>query len=151
MSHFSKQKWTEYVNHTVTDKENKELESHLYSCDLCLTLYLDILAEQETLPVLSNSQTFTDSVMNMVAEGKKEPQLKEEKKKMFYQSAGFHYLLAAAMTILLLFTGVFQSITNYVEIVQTPTFQKKQSTVTEGILNKTLGFVDSVQKNKGKK
>ena len=49
------------------------------------------------------------------------------------------------MTILLMTTGVFQSITKYAENVQSPDFQKKETSVTAGVVDKTFAWMDSLE------
>jgi hypothetical protein len=42
------------------------------------------------------------------------------------------------MTILLMTTGVFQSLTQYAENVQSPDFQKKETSMTAGFVDKAF-------------
>ena len=154
MKHYSEQEWMKYVENEL-DKDVREVyENHLYSCDQCLDIYLQAVAEVETeLPVITNEADFTDLVMAQISESKvpKIQDVKEIRKtsKRFYQAAIFHYSIAAAMTILLMSTGVFQSITKYTENVQNPSFQEKRTSMTEGIVDKTFAWMDSLEsKNK---
>lgn len=154
MKHYSYEEWMKYVENKLDKGVREVYENHLYSCDQCLDIYLEAVAESEPeLPMLSNEADFTDLVMGQIANTKspdiQKPQVKRKQSKRFYQSAAFHYTIAAAMTILLMMTGVFQSITQYAGDVQSPDFQKKESSVTEGIVDKTFGWLDSIEtKNK---
>jgi predicted anti-sigma-YlaC factor YlaD len=133
------------VNNEIDEKVREMYEDHLYSCDQCLELYLQAVAEfEDNLPVLSNEADFTDIVMSKVTI--KHDSIKKEKAAPFYQKTIFHYVIAAAMTILLMTTGVFQSITHYVETVQSPHVQEKSPSLTEGIMNKTFAWMDSIEK-----
>ncbi|MBY0122205.1 anti-sigma factor [Bacillus sp. S/N-304-OC-R1] len=151
MTHYSKEEWMKYVNNEMTQDVREEYENHLYTCDQCLTLYLDAVAEaEEDLPEIENESGFTDLIMAQIAESKP-PVLKAatEKKKRsrpFYQTAIFHYSIAAVMTILLMSTGVFQSITQYTVALQKPSFQEKRTSITEGIVDKTFAWMDSLEK-----
>ncbi|WP_174733588.1 hypothetical protein [Mesobacillus harenae] len=61
----------------------------------------------------------------------------------FYQSAAFHYILAAAMTLLFMFAGVFQSLTQYTGDIHVA--EKQESSITEGLVNKTFMLIDSLE------
>lgn len=154
MKHYSVQEWMKYVENEL-DKDAREVyENHLYSCDQCLDIYLQAVAEVEPeLPVITNEVNFTDLVMAQISESHvpKIQDVKEKRKtsKRFYHTAIFHYSIASAMTILLMSTGVFQSITKYTENVQDPSFQENRSSLTEGIVDKTFAWMDSFEeKNK---
>jgi hypothetical protein len=73
-------------------------------------------------------------------------------KKPFYQQAAFHYLLAAAATLLLTFSGVFQSLATYASAVEAPQYMKeKKPSVTEGVIDKTFAWMDSLEKKEANK
>ena len=159
MMHFSYDEWLCYVKDEISDKTREELESHLYSCEQCLEHYLQALSENESsLPVLTNESGFTDLVM---AEVSKQKEINEKPaavkqlvkfKKPFYQQAAFHYLIAAAATLLLTFSGVFQSLATYASAVEAPQHSKeKKLTVTEGVIDKTFAWMDSLEKKEANK
>lgn len=167
MNHVSYEYWKKYVNNECTASEREEYEEHLYSCDQCLELYLQAVAEQEAqFPCFSNDDHFTDQVMAQIAshnqtlienepifniEEKQTKKLltssKRKKAKPFYQKTGFHYLVAAAMTLLLMTTGVFQDLIQYVDSVQKP--EVKRASLTDELMNKTFAWKDAIEeKNK---
>lgn len=157
MKHYSYEEWMTYVKNEVDKETRVAFENHLYNCDQCLNSYLQAVAEVENdLPIIENEAEFTNLVMAQIAESKL-PSLKVKKErrktgKPFYQTAIFHYSVAAAMTILLMSTGVFQSITKYTESVQMPSIHQKELSVTEGLVNKTFAWMDSLdKKSKGAK
>ncbi|MFJ7727299.1 anti-sigma factor family protein [Neobacillus sp. NPDC097160] len=77
---------------------------------------------------------------------------KVSRKKRFYQQAVFHYLLAAAATIVLMFTGAFQSLATYAGNLESPRLvQEKKPSVTEGVINKTFAWMDSLEKKEADK
>lgn len=144
MTHYSLEQWQKYVDDDLDEKVREVYEEHLYSCDQCLEVYFQAVAEQESLlPVLTNEADFTNQIMAQIEESKPSIKAKIESKKVvpFYQKAIFHYTLAAAMTLLLMTTGVFQSITNYVETVQSSAQPK--SSKTEELVGKTFAWMDS--------
>ncbi|MDF2857465.1 MAG: hypothetical protein K0Q87_3316 [Neobacillus sp.] len=155
MKHFSYDEWLNYIKNDITENIREEFENHLYTCDQCLELYLQAIAEYEsTLPSLTNESTFTDLVMTEVSKqyskvGTLVP--KEKTKRPFYQQAGFHYFLAAAATLLLMFSGVFQSLATYASAVEAPTIQEKKPSVTEGVIDKTFAWMDSLDKKEANK
>jgi anti-sigma factor RsiW len=159
MKHFKYDEWLSYVKNDISDKAREELESHLYTCDQCLEHYLQAISEHESsLPVLSNEPGFTDLVMANVSEQKaaveKPASLKKTaaSKKPFYQQAAFHYLIAAAATLLLTFSGVFQSLATYASAVEAPKHMKeKRLSVTEGVIDKTFAWMDSLEKKEANK
>jgi anti-sigma factor RsiW len=151
MKHFNYDEWLEYVKNEISEKTREEFESHLYTCDQCLEHYLQALAVHESsLPVLSNESSFTDKVMDEVSKqtfyDKKPAAPKPKSKKPFYQQVAFHYFLAAAATLLLMFTGVFQSLATYASAVEAPQMKEKKPSVTEDVINKTFAWMDSLEK-----
>jgi hypothetical protein len=103
MKHFTYDQWLEYVKNDINEKLRKEFESHLYTCDQCLELYLKALEVHESsLPILTNQSGFTDLVIHEVSKQKvyteKPAAAKTSSKKPFYQQVVFHYFLAAAVT-----------------------------------------------------
>ncbi|MFL6563088.1 MAG: hypothetical protein ACJ8MO_44205, partial [Bacillus sp. (in: firmicutes)] len=127
MKHYTYDEWLQYVKDGINEKTKEELEDHLYTCDQCLNDYLMAMeANESSLPILSDVSSFTELVMAEVSKQKTAvpdtdrnlitmliapsvPDTKVKKKRL-YQHAVFHYLLAAAATILLTFSGVFQSL-----------------------------------------
>jgi len=165
MKHYSFEEWLQYVNDEVNENTKEELENHLYSCDQCLDQYLiAVEASESSLPILSDSSDFTDLVMAEVS--KQKPAVPDtignlntmsmvpsvpDTKKPFYQQAVFHYLLAAAATLLLTFSGVFQSLAAYANSIDKPQIQEKKPSVTEGVINKTFAWMDSLEKKEANK
>lgn len=165
MKHYSYDEWMQYVKDEIKDTDREQLENHLYTCDQCLEDYLQAITANETsLPVLSSENSFTDQVMAKVVPALVVPDTNNtnntnntinttsSRKKPFYQQAVFHYLLAAAATIVLMFSGAFQSLATYASSLETPQHvQEKKSSVTEGVINKTFAWMDSLEKKEADK
>jgi hypothetical protein len=174
MKHYTYDEWLRYVKDEITGKKSEELEEHLYTCDQCLETYLlAVTANESSLPILSNEAGFTDAIMAKVAKQNlmvpdtveelntmpivvsvpdtKQEERKSIKKKPIYQQAAFHYLLAAVATILLTFTGTFQSLAKYASVLETKQVQEKRPSMTEGLMNKTFAWVDSIEKKEANK
>lgn len=142
MTHYPFDEWQKYVRNELDDNTREQLETHLYTCDKCLDHYLQAVeANESSLPTLSNGNRFTDRVMIQITV----PDTKLQKKP-FYQQAAFHYLLAAAATLFLMFSGVFQSLARYANSIDSQQVQERRSSVTEGVMNKTFAWMDSLEK-----
>lgn len=140
MSHIDRATWTAYVRQTLSEPEQVSCEDHLYACDSCLQLYLEVVDIHENeLPIIQNEEMFTTMVMSQVS--KKQPPSTRFDQKLFV-----HYVLAAAATILLMLSGVFQSITSYVDTVQSPvTTGAREPSLTDHLMERTFSWVDSVE------
>lgn len=140
MNHISYEKWLLYVKGELDTTTIKQYDDHLYSCDQCLSVYLEAVgAMEQMLPVMSNENMFTDLVMQQI-----DGQKKKSQKQSFYQKAMFHYLVAAAMTIILMTSGVFSHLTNAVNDFEAN--KKKEPSVVAGLMNKSVSLIDKVEK-----
>ncbi|WP_141430394.1 hypothetical protein [Bacillus sp. 03113] len=145
MRHYSESDWTKYVNNELEEHVREAYEKHLYSCDQCLELYVRVIEQHEdSFPVIIDETDFANSIMEAISEQKI---IQKQKATPFYQKALFHYTLAAAMTLLLMMTGVFHSITEYAESIQLSEQNGEQSSMTDGIMNKTFAWMDSLETN----
>lgn len=152
MKHYRYDEWMQYVKNELDEQKREKLENHLYTCDQCLDDYLQAMSEHESsLPILSNESSFTDLVMAEVSKQKRVVTKKPAAKKAIYQKAIFHYLLAAAATILLMATGAFQSLAAYANVLQKPPIQERKPTVTDSVINKTFAWMDSLDKKEADK
>jgi hypothetical protein len=155
MKHYNYEEWLSYVKNEVNDSTREDLDNHLYTCDQCLEQYLQAISEHESsLPLLSNESSFTDMVMAGVSKQKEPAAMKPpvKHKKPFYQQAAFHYLIAAAATLLLTFSGVFQSLATYASAIEAPQhIKEKRPSVTEGVIDKTFAWMDSLEKKEANK
>ncbi|MFA9559717.1 hypothetical protein ACERII_20615 [Evansella sp. AB-rgal1] len=132
MSHVSKDDWVRYVHGEHPEEVRMKYEDHLYNCDHCMELYLQAMEDtSHTLPQLADNTEITDVIMAQIS-GEKE--VERLKKRPFYEKTAFHYVVAAAMTVILMSSGVFQMITNYVEDVQTTTLSEQAPSITEQLL-----------------
>lgn len=232
MMHKSISQWRKYVMDELQEQEREVYENHLYTCDQCLELYLQAVAELETdMPTISNETALLDTIMAKVgkeplttihpiteerSQGENRIQLNDEqeeqrekvvslqnnqkalsiqvndqadkkvvsmqkqahvadkykrnqetnkvisvqkqqqskkvvvaktksqpKQQPFYQSAAFHYLLATAMTLLLMASGVFSSMIDLTSSIEQPKQTEKPS-FTEGLLDKTFTWMDEI-------
>lgn len=168
MKHYEYKEWLKYVKDELDEKKREELENHLYTCDKCLNTYLQAIEESETaFPTLSDETNFTDWVMNGIEAKTEVPDTKNNvvelekvpdtkvaikmdtqafQKRPFYKQAVFHYVLAAAATLLLMFSGAFQSLAGYAASIEAKHSQEKKPSVTEDVMKKTFAWMDSLEK-----
>lgn len=155
MKHVPVEEWLKYVNGELAENVQLDYEDHLYSCETCLEVYSEVISSHgEVLPTPSSS-TFTNDVMALIqGETVQQPITNEvqkpgkKKEKSFVQSTIFHYAAAAGFTLLFTFSGVFQSMTGFVDKFE-KSAQEQQPSVTETVMNKTLTWFDEWEvKNK---
>ncbi|WP_456272557.1 anti-sigma factor family protein [Bacillus sp. AK031] len=139
MKHISYEEWLDYVENKISEPVREQYEAHLYTCDHCMEIYLSAVEALETsFPELSDESGFTEGVMAEV-QSKNAPAVRQKQK--FYQQAGFHYIVAAAMTILLMYTGVFQQLIGFAEEFE----RSSRPSITEEMMKKTSEFIDTVE------
>jgi len=144
VNHISYEKWLQYVKGELDSATEKQYDDHLYSCDQCLSVYLEAVeAMEQALPIMSNEDIFTDMVMQRM-EGQKKKTITKSPKQSFYQKAIFHYLVAAAMTVILMTSGVFSHLTNAFNDFETN--KKKEPSFVTGLMNKSVSLIDKVEK-----
>jgi len=138
--HFEYEEWVKYVQDEVDENLRSIYEQHLASCEVCLNRYMEALENsQDMFPELS--ERFTDTVVNYVFEHT-QPKQQARKNQSF-----FHYVIAAAMTLILMGTGVFGELAQLAGSIE----QKKneqQSSFTDELMNKTISLLDEFERIK---
>lgn len=165
MKHYSLEQWARYVREELAMEEQLEYEAHLGSCDQCLEQYMQCLElARDSFPVLAEQPktAMADAVMQSIVASvtqseaidarKPEPVTQHHKKitPSFLRHPVFHYAVAAAVTFLLMSTGVFHSLAERVgsaetNVVASPPVQEDRSSVSQRIMEKTIGMLDSIQ------
>ncbi|MGG1631706.1 anti-sigma factor family protein [Rossellomorea sp. NRS-1567] len=141
MSHIALEEWMNYARDEMDDNKRTEYEEHLYSCDQCMSLYMEAIeAVQDELPSIEGPSLFTEEMMERIPV-ERDPVMKPVKKQ-WYEEKVFHYVLATAMTLILMASGIFGELSKI-----TTEFEKVQQSAsfTENILNKTTALLDSVE------
>ena len=142
MNHIPYEKWRHYVKDELEEKVREQYDEHLYGCDQCLTLYSEAVeAVDQQFPMMTKNAT--DEVMRKIVEQKMVDQPTIMKKASFYQKAVFHYILAAAMTVLLMSSGIFSQLVNVVSDFES--LDKSESSTVSGLMNKSISIIDSVE------
>lgn len=136
---YQKTQLVRYVKDELMEEEKKQLEDHLYSCDSCLLVYMTILDEHENELPMIESQSFTDEVMKEISSNQK---MKERRSRT---NPLTHYVIAAGFTLILMFSGVFDSLTTIVsDDAMNP---MKSGSFSDEMLNRTMEMIQSLNHN----
>ena len=148
MTHFSKEKWLAYVQDELNETERHTCEDHLYACDQCLSLYMEAIDEGAGQPIIEDDHRFAEGVMQKIAETK-QPAAKGKqavRRSASRRTVLLHYVLAAAMTLLLTSTGLFNGLLNVVSHFEASSTH--HSSLVEELVNKPISLTNSLD-NKG--
>ncbi len=142
MSHYTNEEWRQFICDVLPEEKREEMESHLYSCDQCLAVYMELIEENASdLPNPSDEAVSADVVLAQVEQYKKPKRTKQTQTKQKL----LHYGIAAAITIGFMSSGIFQLVTN-AGVVGTD-LSENRPTYTEQWMDKTLSFLDWLKVN----
>ncbi|RIW33987.1 hypothetical protein D3H55_10330 [Bacillus salacetis] len=142
MKHVTYEEWQKYVGDGLAEEVRQQYEEHLYSCDDCMEIYLAAIeAGGTSFPEFSDEARFTEDIMNEVEQYKERDDSRAGKKQRFYQNAAFHYSVAAAMTIVLMYTGIFQQLIGFAEEFE----RSSRPSFTNELMNKTTDLINNVE------
>ncbi|WAA12883.1 hypothetical protein [Fervidibacillus halotolerans] len=147
--HYSMKEWVAFAKGELREDVYLEMEHHLYHCDQCLAIFSKIMIEDETVPPMTNGTAFTDQVMEKVSQIDREITFdtgRKKQKKAYVKQTMIHYTIAASLTILLMFSGTFEKLSESIGNVHKTGFEQNES-VTENVLNKTLSLLDSIKEH----
>lgn len=143
MKHYDEQTWSLYINEQLLPNESSEMEHHLYRCDDCLTRYMSCMEQMTmTLPALeTDERTYVDTVLTRTLGSKRS----------WYHSTILHYGIAAAATLILVATGFFHGLSQELGPQgalqpSPPSATKIDQPISDQLLNKTLTWLDTLQK-----
>jgi anti-sigma factor RsiW len=166
MKHGTLEQWAAYVRHELPDGESAELEKHLESCEVCMELYVQsVELAMGSYPMLLNEIALADSVMKTIHEGSyvkhaaclAEAEGASATRKWlrpvtWTRHPLFHYSVAAAITMILLGSGLFQSllpVEGQADPFSSEPAQgeplKRQPSVSQQLLDQTIVMLDSIQ------
>ncbi|MEC0230855.1 hypothetical protein [Paenibacillus alba] len=139
MKHYDQAAWTSYLNQMLPAAEMEAMEIHLYRCEECLNVYM-ICMEDPSLSLPSMEIDTEQYVHAIIART-------TGTKRSWYRSTLLHYGIAAAATLILVATGFFHGLSQELN----PSSLQKELPVSDVWLNKTLGWLDTLQQapNKG--
>jgi len=147
MKHVSEAEWAAYLADEIPEALKIEYENHLYSCDKCLSAYMEAMEREETsldIEGFDIAGPVMDSISRLKG-GAVVEEAKQHRKEKSVRTITRHYLIAAGFTILLMAGGVFQSLTEYVDSVESSSDKKTQS-LTDGLIDKTFNWMDTIEK-----
>jgi len=163
MKHYTAEQWTRYVKEELTYEEQLEYEAHLGSCDQCLEQYMKCLeSAADTFPMLADNQSaaMAEAVMQIIVAAptvhevqKKSSDRRKRPASSFLSHPVFHYTVAAAVTFLLMGTGLYQSFADRLGSAETsieaaPYVQEDRADrvpVSQLIMEKTIVMLDAIQ------
>jgi predicted anti-sigma-YlaC factor YlaD len=152
MNHIPLGEWKSFAIDEMNSEKRFLYEQHLYTCDQCMDLYMKAIELiQDKIPTIEEPSIYTNEVMSQIPfdQAKKNPIIHKEQeiKKRWYEEKVFHYVLATAMTFLLMATGVFSDLTNVTSQFEKNSLSQNQSSFTENVLNKTTALLDHVEQS----
>lgn len=148
-AHFTANQWLAYIKGELEEETMVEMEDHLYVCDQCLHIYTALIATDENVSPIADGTAFTDQVMEGISRIDKEKLGKpvpSKRGKGYVNQTIVHYAIAAGLTVVLMFSGVFEKLSEGTGTVQGTDFQRSES-LTENMLNKTFSLLDSIKEH----
>ncbi|MGE7186965.1 hypothetical protein ACQKKK_24260 [Peribacillus sp. NPDC006672] len=146
MNHVPEIGWVAYLADEIPESLKIEYENHLYSCDKCLSAYMEAMEKEESSLDIEGFD-IAGPVMDSISQlkGGYVEEDKQLRKGKSLRTITRHYLIAAGFTILLMAGGVFQSFAEYVDSMESKSVKETQS-LTDGIIDKTFNWMDSIEK-----
>lgn len=140
MKHPHKQDWNDYIAQRLSPAENEQYEQHLYSCDRCLSVYMSCIEQHAArMPFLSDGATFTEGVMRVIS-NKKQP----SERQPFYRRTLFHYSAAAVITLMLMTSGMFQSIVTVASDVESLAVSKQKTSLSSQLMHRAGNVLNTL-------
>lgn len=144
MNHIPYENWLLYINNELEPKVCESYDEHLYQCDQCLAQYMEALEyEIDTIPSLTDEDQFVDQIMEQINKPSTEAPTKQYQTS-FHRKTIVHYVIAAGMTLFLMFSGVFSNLT---DIIGTVEQQKQHTSIVKEIMDHSISIIDSFEKN----
>lgn len=165
MTHIAKEQMQAYVLNTLDDEVREYIEEHLYYCDECLAQYTEAIeAHEHHLPDLPEDMPLAAHVIEAVRSEASETvetvglapsttkaattSTTTTSRSMFTRSIA-HYAIAATVTLMLMSTGVFQSLTGLASTVDEVNKQEGKGSFSEHIMERTLQWFDFNDRQEG--
>lgn len=162
MSHIGAERWMQYVKDELPPAERERCEEHLLQCDMCLAVYMECLERSEgLLPGLSDEREFAGQVMARLEEQAPteiKPSLTgpdsslRRKRRTWLHHPIFHYTVAAAVTLLLMSTGIFHQLTQQANASAPPSVDsvplRERPSFSKQMMDKTIRVLDSIEPKK---
>lgn len=158
MKHYDYVEWLLYKNNSLPEEKYNEMEEHLFSCDICMEIFLSLIDQKEIEAVSKIvPKDFNEKVINKISKNKVKVLKPKEKKKSSFNYYFGYYVAVASVTIILTFSGFYSNlvdsvprITKSLEVVK----EEKPNIIanfSERIVNSTssfLGSIENIDRNK---
>lgn len=143
MDHVNHEQLLYFIQNELSDKRRDEIEDHIYSCDLCLEVYMNQVEQSENLlPGIVNIEEFTERTLDQIKVDKKISDLKTgNNKKTWYQHTLVHYGFAASFTLILMTSGVFQSISGIPSTVEAAPMKQEDQSISKNLMDRALTWI----------
>jgi anti-sigma factor RsiW len=150
MKHYSALEWQDYIDQRLPLSLRDALEEHLYDCEHCLQLYMLALENTTTETLTAANESFADQVMNaIVLEERmlKLPALPPSRSSLvrLFRKPLFQYAVAAGITLLLMSSGVFQSIPAKIDRFETVRLAERTEPLSQKLMEKAVGMLQTIQ------
>lgn len=106
MQHFKEAHWIQYLNNDLKEEDRNRMEAHLSNCDECLDKYLSLLEDSVMIETETPSPDFTMKVLKQIDFPKHPKRKAKPKKNMVFT----YYVVAASITMILMYSGFFRMI-----------------------------------------
>jgi hypothetical protein len=158
MKHYDYMEWFFYKEKHISDEKYREMEEHLYSCDECMNTFLSLIDDDEINRADKLiSSDFTKNVLNNIQTVKYKPKDQMKKSATTFVNGFGYYVAAAAVVILLTWTGFFSGLVDMVPKIAESTIEKQVNNkpnivynLSEKIVNRTSSFINDFEIYNGK-
>jgi len=157
MSHYDQHMWSRYLQEELDADTSMALEQHLYECDECLEAYTTYLElHPSSIPAPFNSTLLEENIMTAVfgspvrqdeQEINNQPLRGVKSTRMERFRTLRNYLVAAAATIILMVTGIFNGLFKQVDDLKSRTADR-QISISEKLVEQTVSFFNDIQPDK---
>jgi predicted anti-sigma-YlaC factor YlaD len=147
VKHYSQAEWSLFIKGNLDESERESQEQHLNECDQCLQSYMEAMEQTASLPQLENEQLFTDDLMKVIGEIKQEatvPTNARRKTKTNHRQTILHYTAAAAVTLLLMGSGVFQQMYMQSAQISIDTLKHREESLSDKLMKKASVMLNSI-------
>ncbi|SER18775.1 hypothetical protein SAMN04487944_101560 [Gracilibacillus ureilyticus] len=142
MDHIPKEILNKYCTHQLSEDDQSRIDHHLTECEQCFSLYLEVI-DNFTVEH-SVTDTFTDLTITKIETSHifDQDKLQKNKKRRIMG----HYFLAAGLTLLFTFSGLFEEVIQ----ITSETGKQKRISVSEQLMNKTNDILDQMKEENNK-
>ncbi|WP_442602526.1 anti-sigma factor family protein [Paenibacillus sp. KN14-4R] len=139
--HYDHDAWHLYIEGQLTSDIASSMEQHLYKCPICLDLYMTSVEQlSNRLPAPVDPTALTDAIMEQISTHRhlnpSHTTISERRRTIR------NYFIAAAATLVLMVTGIFQGLLYQVDAIQQPSSAEGSGRVSDKLVEHTLRFLE---------